>query len=416
MALTEDRFLELMQKMNEQQCKKLEEKVAEQLNTVKSELTVAISKVSDRQDSMEEDQKEMRSTMSAMQEQLDSLTREKTVSDRSTTANKATFATVVAAKESSGRMPYGGDDTKNQEVAEIIDHARRTVGLFKIDNDDLKRMRLDHFGGAKSEEEEMTLAVKEFLRCELKLNSEDIEDMLIENIFIPAKDRNEPQSLNVTFRSVKSITKIFERTKIMRKESRIVNYIPRQFQDRLAAISSIDYHLRADKQFQTRIKMGLYDLELFKKIRGSSKWEKVVLPPNLPPVDLAAKPPAQISGSPPPGRPGHHYTRDNKRGRESTGSDAGQNSTKVSKQSHDTSGTDKDLSKNEVESEESFDKLVEKADLVSQGEDNPDDEIGGNLNDPGIITSVQGTPSHLHLEKLQQSPIISKSGRKNLNI
>ena len=91
--------MELMQKMNEQQCKKLEEKVAEQLNTVKSELTVAISKVSDRQDSMEEDQKEMKSTMSAMQEQLDSLTREKTVSDRSKQAGPLTYAAAAISHQ-----------------------------------------------------------------------------------------------------------------------------------------------------------------------------------------------------------------------------------------------------------------------------------------------------------------------------
>ena len=71
MALTEDRFLQLMEKINESQCRKIEERVSEQLNTVKSELTVAINKVSERQDSMEEEQKGMKNTMSAMQRQLD---------------------------------------------------------------------------------------------------------------------------------------------------------------------------------------------------------------------------------------------------------------------------------------------------------------------------------------------------------
>ena len=43
------------------------------------------------------------------------------------------------------------------QVTEIIDLARRTVGLHKIDNDDLKRMRLEHFGGATTEDEEKQL-------------------------------------------------------------------------------------------------------------------------------------------------------------------------------------------------------------------------------------------------------------------
>ena len=31
----------------------------------------------------------------------------------------------------------------------------------------------------------------------------------------------------------------------MRKESRVINYIPRQFQERLSALFAIDYSLRA---------------------------------------------------------------------------------------------------------------------------------------------------------------------------
>ena len=88
---------------------------------------------------------------------------------------------------------------------------------------------MEHFGGATTEEEEKKLAVKEYLRCELKFGPEEIEDMEIESIFIPAKDRGDPQSLNVTFRSLRSVSRIFEKTRIMRKESRIINYIPRQF-------------------------------------------------------------------------------------------------------------------------------------------------------------------------------------------
>ena len=70
-------------------------------------------------------------------------------------------------------------------------------------------MRLDHFGGATTEEEEKRLAVKEYLRCELKFGIEEIEDMEIESISIPAKDRGDPQSLNVTFKSLRSVFWIF---------------------------------------------------------------------------------------------------------------------------------------------------------------------------------------------------------------
>ena len=61
-------------------------------------------------------------------------------------------------------------------------------------------MRSSQYGGATTEEEEKLLAVKEYLRCELKFDPEEIEQMLIESIFIAAKDKDDPQSLNVTFK------------------------------------------------------------------------------------------------------------------------------------------------------------------------------------------------------------------------
>ena len=90
----------------------------------------------------------------------------------------------------------------------------------------------------------------------------------------------------------------------MRKESRIINYIPRQFKDRLSAVSEFDYNIRLDKKYQTRIKMGVQDLELHRKLRGTKKWERVTLPRNLPPVDLSSRSTTPVSHSPPPGRPG----------------------------------------------------------------------------------------------------------------
>ena len=428
MALTEERFLELMKRMNNEQIINIEKKVADQLDIVKKDLSGAISKVSDRQDNMEEEQKAMKTQMVAMQEQLKEIQTLAQVQTGSAVGEKfsnsgRTYAAVTGAAvcgstvyKSPGRgamSDAAGHDSTDAKLDEIIDFARRTIGLHKIDSGDLKRMRLDHFGGASNDEEEMELAVKEFLKCELKIGSDEIDDMLIENIFIPAKDKGDPQSLNVTFKSGKSVGRIFEKTRIMRKESRVTNYIPRQFQDRLSALSAFDFNLRADKKYQTRIKMGLKDLELHKKLRGTSKWERVPLPDNLPPVDLDARQPSQVSSSPPPGRPGHDYSRDSKRGRESTGSSDGeQNNAKVAKQiceNPESVGIN-----TEAVNEDSFDKLVEKANLVSEGT-SPSPR---RRKDPGVITSVQGTPSHTKpsLEKFQESPIISKSGRKTLDI
>ena len=418
MALTEERFMQLMEMMNEKQSKDIEKRMAGQLETVKSELTVAIKSVSDRQDDLEGDQKLLKTQIVNMQDEISEI--------RSLVQSQAALA-VDSGKESDDKpgrsyaavtattpdasvcvkqvihpssLYYSDHD---RQVAEIIDHARRTVGLFKIDNDDLKRMRLEHFGGAKSEEEEKQLAVKEYLRCELKFDISEIDDMEVENIFIPAKDKGEPQSLNVTFKSVSSVSKIYEKTRIMRKESRVINYIPRQFQDRLFAISNLDYNIRSDKTYQTRIKMGIQDLELHKKLRGSKKWERVPLPSNLPPVDLSDRPAPVLSDSPPPGRPGHQYSRgSNKRDRDSTGSNTDQICSKVVKLVTDG---ERDITGDD---DASFDQLIEKADLVTEGSSSPSLR---DIRDPGSIISIQGTPAKLTSQAnlQQQSPIISRS-------
>lgn len=61
-------------------------------------------------------------------------------------------------------------------LAEIISEARRTVGLYRIDEADLHRMKQDQYGGAKTPEEEKLLAVKEYLKGELKIDTTTIDN------------------------------------------------------------------------------------------------------------------------------------------------------------------------------------------------------------------------------------------------
>ena len=57
------------------------------------------------------------------------------------------------------------DNTVSNELLEIISLGRRTIGLQKIDEADLIRMRQDQYGGANTEEEEKLLPRWERLRC-----------------------------------------------------------------------------------------------------------------------------------------------------------------------------------------------------------------------------------------------------------
>ena len=215
--------------------------------------------------------------------------------------------------------------------------------------------------------------------------------MEIERIFPPPI--GDPNHLFVTFKHESSVAKIFERTRLMRSGSRILYYVPRQFKYRAKAIREIEYQLRHAEKLQTRIKMGLTDLELWEKVRGiNNKWEKVPLPSNLPQVDLnISADNFELSFSPPPGRPGQ-FSKAEKRDRESTGSNSDQSSKKVSRN-------------------EDFNAALEKAVLVSESAVISPVKDGHGLKkqpDNGMVLSISGTPLKQHTSQdPPMSPIIS---------
>ena len=98
---------------------------------------------------------------------------------------------------------------QEQELARVIAEARRTVGLFRIDQADLHRMRQSQYGGADSPEEEKLLAVREYLKLELKIDPKMIEKMEIEKMFYTTRDN--PECLYVTFKHRSSVSRILER-------------------------------------------------------------------------------------------------------------------------------------------------------------------------------------------------------------
>ena len=187
----------------------------------------------------------------------------------------------------------------------------------------------------------------------------------------------------------------------MRKGSRIINYIPIQFKDRAKVVRDIENEIRGDGlQFQTRVKVGLSDLELWKKAKdGNHRWERVTLPRNLPPVDLSRTVGSLDldAMSPPPGRPGGMSGQPEKRDRESTGSESDQNKPKVSRAS-------------------SWSEAIETADLVGEATISPA-KVGEGLQrkpDHGTVLSVTGTPSKLSFTDNPASPILSRSaGNRN---
>ena len=61
----------------------------------------------------------------------------------------------------------------------------------------------------------------------------------------------------------------------MRKESRILTYIPREFHSRFEAMRNLANVMRFEQRCKTRIKMGNMDLQLHRKDRDNGRWERV---------------------------------------------------------------------------------------------------------------------------------------------
>ena len=144
------------------------------------------------------------------------------------------------------------------------------------------------------------------------------------------------------------------------------------------------------------------DLELWKKERGmNQKWERVVIPNNLPPIDLYSPASRPSSSSPPPGRP---EGLGGKRGRESPGSQSDQKQSKAAKK--EDSG----------DKAEDWRDKVRNANLVSEESTISPTKEGEGLKKRinfGHISSVQGTPvKPVHDLEYKASPVLSRTLRK----
>ena len=159
----------------------------------------------------------------------------------------------------------------------------------------------------------------------------------------------------------------------MRKESRILIYIPKEFHDRYNDLAGLEYKIRKLENYQTRIKWGYDDLELHKKVRGSDRWEQVALPEELPKVNM--NPRSSKSLSPAPGRPQESQSlgRGEKRDRGSPGTSPDQVKQKSRR-------PDEEVDKHEdIRSKRSdiWKDIIERAELVGEATISPTKENQG---------------------------------------
>lgn len=223
-------------------------------------------------------------------------------------------------EEVRGQESEGGDSREigsEEQVRRILERARRTIGFKRIGEDDVQRMYKEAvpYGGATTREQAVLMTVREFMDCELKIKHYEQQSMEIEEVF--ERKGAELDTIYVRFKFRSSLSKIFDKIRILEKHSQIVTYIPREFQDRFKALNAILKPLREEGEgWRTRVKVGQDDLIVAKKKKERGAiYENVEIDMSCLPPPSLTRPRAAMSDSPPQGRPGHGWEEGGKRRR-----------------------------------------------------------------------------------------------------
>ena len=142
--------------------------------------------------------------------------------------------------------------------------ARCRIGIKPITLDDIDRVanKVKMNGMAALRE-----AVKEFMREELKLDEEEIDNLGDFEVY--RKDTDENDKVYLKFNKEERSNYITRKAAIVRNEEiNIFPFIPPQFFQRFSDLSRLSFNARqADKRLKTKILLGKRDLVLKTKIK-----------------------------------------------------------------------------------------------------------------------------------------------------
>ena len=124
---------------------------------VKDEVEAMIGPIKDKQEQLEQAQSDMQKGFSEVMAEVKDI-RKQLADKRSESPTWASrLAGQLPSHSHAAQTTPGHHECEDDRVKEVISLGRRTVGLSRIDQEDLVRMRQEQFGGAKSEDEERCL-------------------------------------------------------------------------------------------------------------------------------------------------------------------------------------------------------------------------------------------------------------------
>ena len=196
-----------------------------------------------------------------------------------------------------------GDTTENSEdITQLVNYGQRVIGLKPIEQRDI--LRLKRTMNIDDDEEAKRSCIKEFMRCELRMPTQTVDELLENTVKVWNPTEADWDRLYVEFKDEKSVRLVFTYCKFLKnKDSQILQFFPQEFREQFRTLDAIAYKLRKPEsslevKYKTRIRYGKQGLKLEKRNPALRNWVKVRVP-QLPPVDLDPVPLATASNSPP---------------------------------------------------------------------------------------------------------------------
>ena len=170
-----------------------------------------------------------------------------------------------------------GDITENSEdISQLVSYGQRVIGFKPIEHRDI--LRLKRTMNIEDDEEAKRSCIKEFMRCELRMPTQTVDELLENTVKIWHPTEADWDRLYVEFKDEKSVRLVFTYCKFLKnKDSQILQFFPQEFREQFRTLDAIAYKLRKPEsshevKYKTRIRYGKQGLELEKRNPALRNW------------------------------------------------------------------------------------------------------------------------------------------------
>ena len=180
--------------------------------------------------------------------------------------NKGTFTKVNRKSYSQAVLT----DPTEHKKKKVLEEARKVIGLSPITDEDLD----EYLEKGMNKHEALEEAAADFLKFELKIDSDEMEDLAINKVTRPGKE--DTDRIYIHFSSEDSAKYIFRKTSQVKNENiKISQFIPPQLFKRNNELSRLTFIQRKQNEnLKTQIRLGESDLILLTRDKEEKEWNQ----------------------------------------------------------------------------------------------------------------------------------------------